>query len=81
MNTLAQYLGTPTYPLNDGMYVGHRTPRELQYLIEKGFFAHYSQHHLIVKQHDRYQLLRNTQPEPELESEAPTHTQTSRLHT
>jgi|SRR5882762_2677399 len=72
MNALAQYLGTETFPLNDGMHLGKRTQAEYQYLIEKGFFKSWHGHHLIVKQHGRYQLIRNYSPIPELEAEADT---------
>jgi len=72
MNALARYLGTETYPLNDAMHVGHREPHELQYLIDHGFFKSWHGHHIIAKQHGRYQLYRNYGPIPELEAEAPT---------
>ncbi len=72
MNALAQYLGLPTYPVKDAMQVGHREMHELQYLIEHGFYKSWHEHHLIVKQHGRYQLLRNYSPIPKLEAEAAT---------
>ena len=72
MNTLAQYLGTETYPLNDAMHLGKRTQAEYQYLIEHGFFSHYYRKYLIRKHNNVYQLLRNNAPEPELEAESAT---------
>ncbi len=72
MNALAQSLGLPTFPINDSMRVGHREMHELQYLINHGFFKSWSNHHIILKQHGRYQLLRNYSPIPELEAEAAT---------
>jgi sugar phosphate isomerase/epimerase len=77
---LARYLGLPTYPINDSMRVGHRTPQELQYLANHGFFKSWSQHHIIIKQYGRYQLLRDYGPIPELEAEAPTLDALIKLH-
>lgn len=62
----------PTYPVADGMQLGRRTYEEYQWLIERGFFTSWMHKHLIIKINDRYQLLRNNAPEPELECEAPT---------
>jgi hypothetical protein len=72
MNALAQYLGLPTYPVKDAMQLDRRTLEEYQWLIDRGFFSSWHQHHLIIKQHGRYQLLRNFGSTPELEAEAPT---------
>ena len=62
----------PTFPIADGMQLGHRTYEEYHWLIERGIFTHWNKKYLITKREDSYQLLRNTAPEPELEAEAPT---------
>lgn len=72
MNIYAKALKIPTFPLADGMYLGKRSLAEYQYLIDHGFLKHWNNKHLIVKQHGRYQLLRNNAPVPELEAEANT---------
>lgn len=72
MNIYAKALGIKTFPLADSMYLGKRSMSEYQYLIDHGVFTHWHQKHLIVKQHGRYQLLRNNAPTPELEAEANT---------
>ena len=72
MNICAKALKIKTFPLADGMCLGRRDLEEYQYLIDHGIFAHYCNKHLIVKQHGRYQLLRNNAPVPELEAEANT---------
>jgi hypothetical protein len=72
MNIYAKALNLVTFPIADGMYLGRREPIEYQWLIQHGFFKHWSNKRLIVKQHGRYQLLRNNAPVPELEAEAST---------
>jgi hypothetical protein len=72
MNVYAKALKTKTFPLADGMYLGKRSMEEYQYLINHGVFTHWNLKHLIIKQHGRYQLLRNNAPAPELEAEAST---------
>ena len=72
MNIYAKALKIPTFPLADSMYLGKRSMSEYQYLIDHGVFTHWHRKHLIVKQHNRYQLLRNNAPAPELEAEANT---------
>lgn len=72
MNIYAKALGIKTFPIADGMYLGKRSLEEYQYLMQHGFLKHWHQKRLIVKQHGRYQLLRNNAPAPELEAEAST---------
>jgi|SRR5579859_2298464 len=72
MNTLAQSLGLPTYPIADAMFLRKRSLAEYQWLIDRGFFSIWHQKHLIRKHNGVYQLLRNNAPEPELEAESAT---------
>lgn len=65
--------GLPTYPIADGMIVGKRPLDELQWLIERGSYKSWSNHHLIVKlPNGIYRLYRNTQPVGQIEAEAAT---------
>lgn len=72
MNSIAKALNLPTYPIADSMHVGRRKLDELQWLIDRGYYSHWYNKRLIIKQHGRYQLLRNNAPAPELEAEAST---------
>lgn len=72
MNVYAKALGIKTFPIADGMYLGKRSLEEYQYLMQHGFLKHWSNKYLIIKQHNRYQLLRNNAPAPELEAETST---------
>lgn len=72
MNVYAKALNLPTFPIADSMRLGKRSMLEYQYLIDNGYFVHWHQKHLIIKQHGRYQLLHNNAPVPELEAEANT---------
>lgn len=69
---MSKLFDLPTFPIADSMYLGHRKLDELQWLIDRGCFTHWSQKYLIIKQHNHYQLLRNNAPIPELEAEATT---------
>jgi hypothetical protein len=80
LNAIAKALGVKTFPLSDAMYLKKRAMEEYVYLLEIGYFSSWHQHHIIVKQYGRYQLLRDYGPVPELEAEAPTLDALIKLH-
>jgi hypothetical protein len=80
MNALAKTLGLPTFPVADAMWLKKRTMEEYVWLLDRGYFSSWHNHHIITKQNGRYQLYRNYSPIPELEAEAPTLDALIKLH-
>ena len=80
MNAYAKALGLPTFPISDSMYLRKRAMSEYTWLLQYGYFKSWHQHHIILKQHGHYQLLRDFGPIPELEAEAPTLDALIKLH-